>query len=187
MVSHNNNQPLINIKQPTIQAEQPKMQTIFHYRKPNRNKLNKTGTKNELDEQLSEEPKGKIDNEIKPEKLNFEIIEPVSKQSTNFTLFDLSQDPDRLIRNLMDSISNPDSSFDLNAVFKNSEQQLENNEIKEIEVKAVEIPNMYESLSVLEMAHNVLQGILENQLKGLDVIDNNDIKSGPVNYFEDAD
>ena len=187
MVTHNNNQPLINIKQPTIQTEQPKMQTIFHYRKPNRNKLNKTGAKIELDEQLIEEPKEKKENEFKPEKLNFEIIEPISNQSTNFTLFDLSQNPDLLIKNLMDSISNPDSSFNLNSIFNNSNSHDESNENNAIEVKAVEIPNMYESLSVLEMAHNVLQGILENQLKGTDVIDINEIKQGPVNFLEDAD
>lgn len=183
MVSHNNinnNQPLINIKQPTIQAELPKMQTVFHYRKPNRNKLNKAETKNELVEQLVEETIEKKDNEFKPEKLNFEIIEPISNQSTNFTLFDLSQDPALLIKNLMDSISNPDSSFDLNSIFKNSDQQVENTEINEIEETVVESPNMYQSLSVLEMAHNVLKGILENKLKGLDDIDNNDIKSKPV-------
>ncbi|MDF2556640.1 MAG: hypothetical protein K0R71_468 [Bacillales bacterium] len=185
MVSHKKDQPLINIKQPSFSAEQPKMQTVFHYRKPNRDKLNKNETKNVLEEQAIEEYKEKKENEKKPEKLNFEIIEPVSNQSTNFTLFDLTQDPDVLIKNLMDSVSNPDSTLDLNSIFTKSVQLNDIDESVEIELKEEEEPNIYESISILEMAQDVLKDILKSQIKKVDVIEVDTDKTNPDNYLDE--
>ncbi|MDF2535763.1 MAG: hypothetical protein K0R18_1922 [Bacillales bacterium] len=172
MTSHNNNQPLIRINQPSFQAEKPKMQTIFHYRKPNRDKINKKKTKDEFEDQQTDELNEATEKEIVADKLNFEIIEPVSQQSTNFTLFDLTQDPDLLIRNLMDSISNPSSSFDLNSIF-NSGEQLEKriDSSSEIKLKIEQNPNLIESISIIEMAQDVLQDILKQQQKKIDVVE----------------
>lgn len=179
MASHNNNQPLIKIIQPSFQAEKPTMQTIFHYRKPNRDKINKKKIKDEFEDQHSDILNETIEKEIVVDKLNFEIIEPVSHQSTNFTLFDLSQDPDLLIKNLMDTISNSSSNFDLNSIF-NSGEEISIESSSEIELKAEQNPNLIESISIIEMAQDVLQDILKQQQKRMNVVDIEPIHpSGP--------
>ncbi len=180
--------PFFKVSQPKLPVQEPKMQTIFHYRKHNRDKIKQNDFKNSLEtDYLIVENDGLHVSNV----LSLEIVEPVTNQPTSFSLFDLSVDPKSLEENLKqvlidknfleahieiqpneleESLENHHVAIENQGeVFEDHESVFGDHDL-EIVLEDQDEDTSYQrerlsSLSILELAQNMLNDILLTQQK----------------------
>ncbi len=160
----NHDRPFFNVNQPNFSIEKPKMQSVFHFRKHNRDKINQSTIQTELDGELtvieSDAPE-----ETSAEVLNLEIIEPVTNQPTSFSLFDLSIDPESLVANLKEAMAghSPNHFDDTAGQDESVDETVDETVDESVDEQEDSLQNEYlDSLSIINMANGLLQDILKS-------------------------